>query len=496
MNGDEKKNDKAPAVAAPAKDAVTPPPATPETNAAVSSVLDKVVEGMMGGKPATPDAAAPDPKNETPAAAAPEKKDGAAPVAKDDKKEDKGEGERRITPSVQTDPPKPVKKKKAADAPSPQQLAADITRAATEAATRAVAGAGQKPEAKDDPKEVKLNKVYSQDEDLYRHLATTDPKYKTLIEDLNKFADDFSEYKKKWVADHPGEKFDPDNEEVAAWMDQNEPKVSDRDMAKASGAIEGRKATAEIKTEANKKLQQEEAEKIVEAAISGSKAAVSGAAQAAIVAASGASDAKFTEELVKQVMQDPVAELVVERSLTAWQTVIEAAGALFSPGGGRLFDESNPAHQRVAQITMDIERQLSEMEDASDSAGRQFATRVDYSKMTQAERAKHYCVGGDAVIGLLNRIVAADVAERLSKIKPKASTGGDAAKAGTEQVQKPGQAAPAVAAPAAAATPEAAAPSDRSVAVGTGGPTIVPGKGGKQAPTDVYEGFITRMVGG
>jgi hypothetical protein len=124
-----------------------------------------------------------------------------------------------------TPPAKPKTPKKkpamtppsAAAPPAPALTATDIATATAEAVARVM-----KPAAPPQPEGPKLDEDDEYTFKVYEHLETIDPKRKGTAERFKAAQLKAYAYQDKWETENPGQEFDPDAEEHAAWRAANE----------------------------------------------------------------------------------------------------------------------------------------------------------------------------------------------------------------------------------------------------------------------------------
>ena len=153
-------------------------------------------------------------------------------------------------PEEATEEEKPQKRlRRKEPAPSMEDMAKMAGQAAAEAlkqSDRVVQEQEVRPEsnAMDDDDQVTY--------DIFRQMEKSNPdKYKGAKERFVGFVESSKTYQRQWLADNPGEEFDPESSDHADFYSQNEPKYSRADFKKAEKRVE----MADVIGEVEKKYQ-------------------------------------------------------------------------------------------------------------------------------------------------------------------------------------------------------------------------------------------------
>ncbi len=466
----------------PAPAEVTPTPAAPAADLTVESVQDKILAGIMGRhKPEEPKKEEP-PKEEPP-------KDKAKPAAAE-----------TPAPAV-TDPEAAKPKRKAKPAPA-APTATDIAKVAAAAAVQAVKDSKEQtptpaPVVVAPPPEI--DPQFAKDADIYKYLADSDPKYKNLIPELNEYAKSFREYRKEWQKEHPGEKFDHEDSAHDDWYEANEPKVSDRDIAKASGAVEALRHTAKLDQQEQEKVQNQRVQEITNELTGLAMTARERMAESMIRAIGGESaKGELSLDVVKTVLEAPGAREAMQEQVTFWQPVVDAAAYLMTPQGRLMMDPSNRSHAIVEHVAGILESEMA-ADESIDDRGRKFVTREEYYAMSPSKQKVHYTLTPDITVGMVNRHAADSIVKShknyVAQIEKNAERLGFKRDAAQPTVAKTAQGTPAAVAAVAPVKPTPAAPSTPSVSAPTGGPTITSGAPGPQTAKSGYDLLFEGVMG-
>lgn len=335
---------------------------------------------------------------------------------------------------------------------------------ATQAATAATQAALQtlRPAAAPDPTE-NLSARDKREYEVATHLAKTDPRFKDaprVVLDQIRMAD---EYASRWEAANPGKVFDPEDEDHNDFYARLQRPWTPEEFQDA--AIDMR---AEQKMKAVLEQQGEKMSEVTES---------TGRVELAPVVEQHFSTAAMSlAEMVSPELKaaigtkgwdglrdaDPVTAQVIGATLQQLHPFIEAAVQLDDPHRRfKLDTKKNAAHAQWNQVVQVGEANLAGQ---VDGAGRMFARRADYVKMTQAQQAQHWFLTQDMIIqGAVE--YAAEQVKIVSEQQKKMLEGMGFVR------QTGAPAAPAATPPGTPATPPAATPADTkpvSPSVGSG----------------------------
>lgn len=487
----------------PAATTQTPPAAvepTPEKQAAMQTIADRVFGNMTGKSVGS----IKDKKVETPPAAA-------APASEEGKETQPKAGDGAPgAPAASGEPKKveePAKPTRPARRPKAAPTVEDITKAATVAATKAIAATlpkpAESPAPAKKPEPPTLDPTFKNEEQVYKHLAATDPKYSNLITELNDYAKSAKEYKKKWTSENPGKRFNPDDEEHAEFMEANLPNVAQADVAKASGEISAKAAVEkEMEPIRKERKEQEERTRLDKIASDGIPLVKQASAnldrslvQELIPDAVGA-DGKVDTDKVTQAMEDPAISDAVDAATNRWGPLMKEAAFILRPGAEDFYSpESNPLHSEIEVVMRDLESQI----DGRDHKGLTGVTREAYAKLPEDERANYYTVNGAVAVAYMNELAKREAKkifnETIEKSEKIAQRRGYKKETPAAGDPKPGQGEVKTVPSTEQQTQQRQAPERRTVSAGGGGPTVTTGGnggGGKKSGEEMAFGNMIR----
>jgi hypothetical protein len=319
-------------------------------------------------------------------------------------------------PSAPETPPEPPKtivtKKKAAPAPAPPDIT-QITTAATTAAVRALRGE-PKPEPTTSRPEDSLKPEDRHEYEVAKSLAETNPKYKDAPRVILDHVKRSEAYAARWETQNPGKQFDPDDDEHNEFYDGLEKPWSDHEFRTAEIEMAAERVAAKTHRQADTKIKALEQDNarleltpIVHRTLADAAGRMARELQVDDKLKSIGDFDKFAEE-------DPITADAMVKSLGPIQPLIEAIVQIDDPKGRFPVDEKNPAHQAWLQLLADKEAQYAGVETQD---GKMFATRISFSRMNEAQRARHWYLTPDHLVTELVQDAIAIAAERVKTEK-------------------------------------------------------------------------------
>lgn len=338
------------------------------------------------------------------------------------KKKGEGEGEQKGEGQQQQQKKEEkkvdVKKQEAPKPISPEDVARISASAATTAALEVARQMGGKQEKKDEGQEDDDIKSMSEDDrynfDVVTHMAESAPdKYKELPRKFREAMKMKKAYADRWLAENPGKEIDWDAEEHAQFLEDNQPKVNDRDFRRAEISIEASKIADE-----RMKGTQAEIDTIERDSIQSN---IGATAKQRVTAAQKdfqntfAPDADWdltTPEGRAKVLEE---EQVIGEVAVKWAELLgEATTELVKIFDGRsartgrnLFkiDENNDLHKWIMTTVDHFEDKLTQMpaDKTRNNLGQAFATRDQYNSMPADQRKKFWTVKRDEALWIVSQ---------------------------------------------------------------------------------------------
>ncbi len=389
-----------PAVKEGEKPAETPPDAKPKLNDLIAKALKFT------------------PPKEKPV----EKKEELNPEAKVEAKPD----EKPVVAAEET--PKPdktiVKAKKAAAEPvDTAKLVSDAAASAATAAVRAMQPAkdpepAAKPRVEDDLKDEDRQEYL-----VAKHLGEINPKYKGAEKVVLEHIKKSEEYASRWEAQNQGKVFDPNDDEHNAFFEALDKPWTDRDFRDAEIDLKAE----EVVSRKLKAREDKNGEKLEKLELENAKVELAPAVEKQILSAAdmltkAVGDDVFesikTNGFTKFEESDPVTAAVLTESLGNLQPIIETIIQIDDPKGRFKIDPKNPLHQQWNNILVQGESLCA---GRADEQGRKFATRQQYSKMSDAERQNHWYLTPEHLVQGVVDWTAKTAADIIKKEKEKIS---------------------------------------------------------------------------
>lgn len=209
-------------------------------------------------------------------------------------------------------------------------------------------------------------------------------------------------YQDVWEKDNPGKSYDPDADEHADWYEAHQPAYDERKFSRAQTEIAARKIVAEKEVENNARHALQTAISVAESSIESSSEAL--------------------EEGIKKQLEDLVGENTIletpgpiskefQKTVGSLTDKITTASVLMTPGTGIQFDINNPTHKAIQDDVYEFDADIAALDEAeqrkvvstalgkkSRLLGKTFVSMAQYSKLPEADRAKHWSVATEPAL--------------------------------------------------------------------------------------------------
>lgn len=258
-----------------------------------------------------------------------------------------------------------------------------------------------------------LPEEYRSDVAVYSEMKRMYPdKHGKIFTRLKEAAVKETKYIEDWEAQHPDEKYDPDDAAHNAFYKKTFPEIPERDFEAAKDSLKEARVEARIEArfDAKYKSQLETIQK--EKAAEKIAPLMSQRIGDVIESALGAID----EQLVA-IARDPAKLNTLHETNPVAADVIGAVHNAFSPlmvanigihQGAVEIDPKNGAHVQLFQLAQEIEKKTASapLEQRMDAEGRVFATRAQYNQMSPEEQAGHWFVDQDVLAYVISKKAA------------------------------------------------------------------------------------------
>lgn len=289
----------------------------------------------------------------------------------------------------------------------------DLAKMAAEAAAGAVKGVrgGDQPgkggSDAAESGEFSVPKEFEEDAEAYAQLATLYPeKYGEKAEGgridvrLREYTSKLSEYKKQWLKDNPGEKFDPASEEHEDWVMENYPVISASEMKRAqraaTEAIAERKAEEKI-APVRQRMEREEYLKKVSPQIQQVVPSILERVAESVAPGMG-EKLKTAESFATLQDEDPALFDAIQSVGPAFAPIIQNAVAVLGDGGHVLFDPQNQIHQKIVQDMHAVHSHIVQTGSTEDNEGRTYVPYPEYLKLSAKDRKGHWTVDAGVMV--------------------------------------------------------------------------------------------------
>lgn len=306
--------------------------------------------------------------------------------------------------------PKPAEKKVDTTVPPAEEKKLDeetqrrlrdeeIARVAAEATRKTMTTMSSDKPAKTPPAKIEkdlesladqLPEVDQEDADAYIELAQSDPKkWGNLIPDIVSFEKEANKYIQQWKSNHPGEMFNPDDEEHAEFYKDEPKRPNRRQIKQAEREITRREVLEESRQQNDERFDRLEREHAKRTVAEKSKKEVQEFEERIIEGVKeSVGEKKFNQKAVTKLFKQRYSEI---------KPLIEAIDNL--NGKAVKFDEANEVHQTIVNTANNVEDLLAGMPAASTvrEDGRFFSTHHEFEQMSPPEQAKRWVVGLEEV---------------------------------------------------------------------------------------------------
>ena len=307
--------------------------------------------------------------------------------------------------------PKPVETPPPA-APTAEEIAEAVARGTTEAMEQQQ----RRQEAAAKPKAPELSRQEAYRRSVFDRMEKMFPDdYRGLRKRYEDAYQKLAEYSKKWESEHPGEKFNEDDEEHAEFMDSIDVDYHDLDFSRAEAAIQADERTAELTKPLQDRLagldQQEELRQfqgeINQRQISAAMTFWDslGDDYKGLVSADGKFDEKRFAELGKT--NPDTFEIIVASASQLREEAAALSTIMRFPNMNN--PAKNPLHAELNRFVYDSELALASRppNERLNQVGQLFLPSAQYYKVPRTERQKYWTFSTEDLLALRASNVAA-----------------------------------------------------------------------------------------
>ena len=292
-----------------------------------------------------------------------------------------------------------------------------------------------------------LSKSDSRLHEQLKKLEEINPEYKDVSSKFIDFKKKEAAYEADWIANNPDEDFDPDSDEHQKFYKKNEPHIDGEDLDLAKEALADDRVERRAREVAEKEIGPLKAERNHQQVVERLAPKLSKTfEQVAREAASQINpELGSIKDLNKVAESDPLAAQILNGVAEHWFPVIQTAEYAYS---GARFDPNSAEGLRLGQVVTEIESGYSSLSKADQAKdGKQFATLAEFSKLSAADRSRHWHVGAEEITAYASYRMKVDskkfYAEESDRIDKMASSRGyvrnTAPNGKQEQVQNRGE---------------------------------------------------------
>jgi hypothetical protein len=255
--------------------------------------------------------------------------------------------------------------------------------------------------------------------DIFRQMEKSSPdKYKGAKERFVGFVESSKTYQRQWLADNPGEEFDPESSDHADFYSQNEPKYSKADFKKAEKRVEMADVIGEVEKKYQDRIDDLE-HKISRRSEAEPKARES--AQEAVkemVKAVNPEMEKLIDEkgLEEAEKTDPLTFDKISQAADTLSAMVyeleqnQSESGLFAPNG------KNQTHGVVTEFVKGREAYVKSLPLSSQAwNGRSFASNTEYNRMSKTDRGRHWTIDANLAKAELIKEISSSVNSEIEQ---------------------------------------------------------------------------------
>ena len=255
--------------------------------------------------------------------------------------------------------------------------------------------------------------------DVFRQMEKSNPdKYKGAKERFVDFVESSKTYQRQWLSDNPGEEFDPESSDHTDFYSQNEPKYSRADFKKAEKRVEMADVIGEVEKKYQDRIDDLE-HKISRKSEAEPKARES--AQEAVkemVKAVNPEMEKLIDEkgLEEAEKTDPLTFDKISQAADTLSAMVyeleqnQSESGLFAPNG------KNQTHGVVSEFVKGREAYVKSLPQSSQTwNGRAFASNAEYSRMSKADRGRHWTIDANLAKAELIKEISSSVNSEIEQ---------------------------------------------------------------------------------
>lgn len=357
---------------------------------------------------------------------------GQAPVETEKKAAAAPAPEPNPEPEPEAKQPEPKKKGKKSDeppapaAPTAEEIAASVGRAVAREMRQ------NQPEPEKKPVIVVEDDVPATEHRLQSNLETLaklyPEEYGQIHVQRKQFVDRLRSYEKQWLADHPGETFDPNSEEHNDFYETDPMKsVSNEHLAEAIAERRIAEKTRELEQKIERTEQVRRTEPV--AATTGKQTAenivkeLAGDLDIKLTSNGSIDPTSYQAALEADPIKAPIIAGAAEAAHRLAAEVVKIYNGAVTPD-----PEKNPQHRSLLEFGASMERRMAQLKPSewSDPKGRALEDFVPsdtyWNRMTPAQRRNHWTFDQDDMVALIAADIRNDAKRAISAEEERVNT--------------------------------------------------------------------------
>jgi hypothetical protein len=251
---------------------------------------------------------------------------------------------------------------------------------------------------------------------VLQELEQTNPKYANISRKTLDGLAAFKAYQDKWVADHPGEDWNPDDEDHLKIEEKLVPSYDQEDFEDARISVKARAIVDQRERQRTEKDAATSLPQKIDQVIAAASADLVGSVDAdlAKVLAEGG-----VEGVNKMREKDPLAVEVLTEARAAMVPWLAELEKLTDPDLNYRIVPGNPVHDGLNRYAQDCEAKIKAMpaSDQLNHAGQRFATADEYSRMSAEQRGHSWTLDKDQIRGLVVNMFSNQAKVKITKLR-------------------------------------------------------------------------------
>jgi len=267
----------------------------------------------------------------------------------------------------------------------------DIIRETASSVANAAQEAPRTEAPLEQPKTDEIEALNQSDLEVFSEMENN-PKYKGIRSKYKEYLVSLNDYKKQWVSDNPGVRFDASDDEHADFIEGRMPEFDDSDYDDARIQARAKKIVAESEQRYKSELEAIKSQ-VTETQIKDQLEAGTTESIASVVKSVGDDYLKVVQEQGGDALKDtdPIAHDAINTVIGDSEKHLYELEKLSHKDRRFGIDINNPVHKEIVDYALGKEREIAALPSSQKTHnGKQFATTESWMKMSQQQRDQHW----------------------------------------------------------------------------------------------------------